>query len=484
MTAVLSVLKQVQIDELRDLRDQAIALGPQHVGAFRASYDYLYDALTITDQNGDLVPKAGVPHEVWLWLRGARFVNSDEGPFADLIRDFTAIQYKIRYGVELPSTALTEASNELAKNFINEWVEKPNVPDIDRVGRIDAGAVAARIFNADKLDGDFGGWAGTLLFSNLGHDAFWDDVVLHGLDDPYSVPSADTVEQGSYNLVAAAQAIQDFNTSSLGFTWGFLNFVSEYRATQIELGSYSEQFNATINDTNLRFKNAYALEGPLANVRIGSETFGNLSTTTNIHKIANYATGTKGDDELSSVQSPGGSRLTSEGQLGGLINTGNDIVNAGRGDDTVYATSGSDVYDGGRDTDKLIYVLGNWDAGDLSVSFDGKGNFKTRAVIDTNDIVDDEKSIAVNFEALEFQLNGLHGWHTVAGPTGFLAPEEDGPRIILEWDEDEATKDGDTLKRAETVTVEGDFGAIQSTTDVSIDLGAQNAGTKDLLDFE
>ena len=72
MTAVLSVLKQVQIDELRDLRDQAIALGPQHVGAFRASYDYLYDALTITDQNGDLVPKAGVPHEVWLWLRGAR----------------------------------------------------------------------------------------------------------------------------------------------------------------------------------------------------------------------------------------------------------------------------------------------------------------------------------------------------------------------------------------------------------------------------
>ncbi len=72
-------------------------------GVWRPVYEKLYEFITLVeyevDPNGGgtaeiELPALGVDHNVWLWVRGARLVNDDAGPFAELIREFTKISTK------------------------------------------------------------------------------------------------------------------------------------------------------------------------------------------------------------------------------------------------------------------------------------------------------------------------------------------------------------------------------------------------------
>lgn len=52
---------------------------------------------------------AALTDSTLLWLRGATEANKGEGAFAALIRTYTETQYKLRYGVPLPSGSNQEA---------------------------------------------------------------------------------------------------------------------------------------------------------------------------------------------------------------------------------------------------------------------------------------------------------------------------------------------------------------------------------------
>lgn len=72
---------------------------PDNDGTRRTLYDTIFAAITDGFGTSNEVPKEGVDASVWLWVRGARDVNSGVGYFADFIQDYTAAQYQLRYGV-------------------------------------------------------------------------------------------------------------------------------------------------------------------------------------------------------------------------------------------------------------------------------------------------------------------------------------------------------------------------------------------------
>jgi len=62
-----SVLNDTQIDEIHALREQALGDGRWYL-----VYQKLYEFITITDVLGFEHNHPLVPHQTWLWLRGAQ----------------------------------------------------------------------------------------------------------------------------------------------------------------------------------------------------------------------------------------------------------------------------------------------------------------------------------------------------------------------------------------------------------------------------
>jgi hypothetical protein len=114
MTATLDILTPVQRGQLQAAYDAANAEFTQNrsqQGQWTPVYNLLYDFLTTTNIFGVKTYRTDVPvdPQTWLWLKGARFVNSGEGLFATLIRDYTKAQFQQRYGKPLSD----ERANEL-----------------------------------------------------------------------------------------------------------------------------------------------------------------------------------------------------------------------------------------------------------------------------------------------------------------------------------------------------------------------------------
>lgn len=118
MTQTSEVLTEAQISLLRT-RYQEILVEHRRddtqKGLWAPLYNELYDL--ITDFSGVNEPKAGVDYQSWLWLRGARYVNAGDGPFAALIRDYTIIQHTLRYGYPATDDEMDRASNNIAINL-------------------------------------------------------------------------------------------------------------------------------------------------------------------------------------------------------------------------------------------------------------------------------------------------------------------------------------------------------------------------------
>ena len=167
-----------------------------------------------------LVPKPGVDPAVWRWIEGATKVNAGEGFFADFIREYTKIQYRIRGGdASLAEAKNQQASNEIALNLANDILANGNLPGISGLGAIDAGAAASTVFTGGPhgSSGDYAPWAGTLLFPYLGFDQFFSDLLLSSETVEAAIPTISGGSEtkiikhieGTYDLLAALVAMRD-----------------------------------------------------------------------------------------------------------------------------------------------------------------------------------------------------------------------------------------------------------------------------------
>jgi Ca2+-binding RTX toxin-like protein len=318
---------------------------------------------------------------VRVWVEGARDVNGNTGRFASYIRDYTAEQYELRTGEPLDtgnSGPIQVASDKIAQRFIatlfgelaNATDDPPDqltgtftsltIPSLHTIGLIDAGAAASEVFNLPSTGSNYSPWAGTVLFTNLGDNTFFNQWVLSLGTDTFKR------EPGTYDLATVAQATDElkspgsitFSDIPSGLTLAQTNFLGANAENQA-WGAANKFFADTYGVTNGAIDVGYDI------FSLKPLLFGGLL---NIHYTATYISGLITDDS---------GLATIDGQ---------EFVQAGRGDDTIigaYSGSGKagalSVIDGGDGNDTLDYSAL---AVPISVSFDDAGALGLRAIVD------------------------------------------------------------------------------------------------------
>jgi hypothetical protein len=419
MTATSIPLSASQIVELNAAYRRCLAKSPTQLGAWVESYELLFNMLTIKTTTypvpgtsvTDWTPRPGVDRATWLWLKGARFVNGGNGAFGALIRDYTKAQFKQRYRRELSEDAANKASNDIAQAFIGQWLGRTeglvaSQPTLLEAGIYDAGAAASTEFGKDNSTDDpdnASGWAGAILFPNLGAPDFYRNLVLNGLTSPTEIASytvgeglaartLTSVDHGSYDAVAAAAAVETFARRWLP------NIPIDADEQDSALAQFFSQFSAVLaleSEADAAFARLYGLTGSEARPRIGSDTLGTLGTQTifNFNKTAHYAVGSKYGDIIGYKPDEWNGAYATDTSYGPTFfsvgsRTG-DVINAGRGNDKVYGTTGSDILDGSDDNDTLIYLPRDWASAqsNLSIAFDARGLFGSRVTVDKSEKV-------------------------------------------------------------------------------------------------
>ena len=87
------------------------------------AYQLVFNEITdIGFVSGINSPKADVEAGAWLWIKGARSVNSNTGVFAEYIREYSALQYEFRTGAPAGDIdkRLQDASDDIAKAVIGD----------------------------------------------------------------------------------------------------------------------------------------------------------------------------------------------------------------------------------------------------------------------------------------------------------------------------------------------------------------------------
>jgi Ca2+-binding RTX toxin-like protein len=490
MTLVRDILNPTQLNSLRILAEAAQIRDqeqPYALGNWSSVYRFLYDCITVTGVGGLLneAPVAGVPQDVWLWLRGARFVNSGEGPSANLIKDYTAIQYRLRYGEPLDPGRLNKASNLIARNFISEWLkgDGATVPTIDQVRDFDAGPVAAEVFS-----NDVSGWAGVPLFIQLGDRTYFDALIISSMLNPY-VPQRQNAATGAYNFAAMVQSIQDFSALH-GFS-ALPNYFLETVGQLFETFPVSPSLKA---DLNSAFLGLYGLEVGESSIDPAKDALSYLSyfTPFEVGKSAHYATGTGGADVMG-YKTAGNTSYLTDGVsflIPGVPVPLGDFVHAGAGEDVVYGTGGNDILDGGDDHDELRYLPRSWRGvrDELRFSFDGKGRSPSRVVVEKpgpllGDAFYNERDVAINFERLvvDFRANQVT---SATQPSGRqeIVDLTNAPVISVDVSA-EYDAGGVGTARSERVEISGDLTGMAGAN-VRIDLGSSPSvsSNQDVID--
>ena len=322
---------QDELDQISQAFEQANQLSDFQKGKYRPVYDLIHDILTHEGTVFD-GPVDGLEENVWIWISGAGQVNSGEGFSAHYIREYTRTQYEQRYGLSLSDDALNEASNIIARNFIND-ILLGETPTIEQLGLIDAAPIAGAIFN-EVFNENYTPWSGTLLFPFLGIDSYFKDWLLTDQTVNQFKPLA-----GTYDLISAASASIPLANNTLDVVINFIdNFGISgiFDATSIanELSSATDQF----------FEEDYQAAEYEFSITIGDDLLrpGSKSTT--------YLVGTLFDDTY---------------DLNPLLNkaingtSGKDIIQAGLGDDFVFAGDGDDLIDGDQGDDTIDAGKGN-----------------------------------------------------------------------------------------------------------------------------
>ncbi len=453
-------------------------------------YDQILSYITTTETNPasgetSVVLLPGVDEAVAIWVTGAEQVNADQGPFAEYIRQYTALQYSIRNpsAPPLPDGQIQAASNTIADRFVGDILNTHLLPDLDQTGRIDAAPAAALIFG-----GNFSPWAGTVLFTNLGDGTFFNDWVLQlGINDHKQEP-------GTYDLATIAQASDGLRQP------GSAQFELAGAVTLIQLHSIG---NGTVTTeehaTNNFFAGTYGVE--LGSFDIGYDIFslypvlfGGRPIIGDYFKYtATYISGQIADDSgLAAID-------------------GQEFVQAGRGDDTIIGaydigakTHTLSVIDGGDGNDTMDYSALS---APISVNFDDVGALGLRVVADkgsdadvhTDDLYQIEHvTLGSAADIVHVPASGVTGTIDIDG-----SANPDGQPDTLDFSQLDTQLDVSNFNLGSSTFSNGDFTlnfsnfekVIGTSSDdafaisdglagnLEIDGGAQSSDTGDVLDF-
>jgi hypothetical protein len=317
--------------------------------SYQPVYQYIYDQITY---NG--APATGVDKSVWLWVKGALGVNSNDGGyFSDYIRDWTAAEYQLQNGRAIPASgagSIQDASNDIAARFANDILNTFNdnpghdLPSLSRTGVHDAGSVASKIFG-----NNYSPWAGTILFTYLGEGSY----VRNGLLNVGTTTVNGILYKaipGTYDLVAAAQVAHQIT----GF-WETIGARQELART-IDNNSIGRAATESLlvnlrNEANVFFQKAYALSNE-GQWQIGGDlplySDREILSGSNFFVHPNHIVGTLGNDD-------GGGVIKTNNIQGPDDYPGVDIVNAGLGNDFIFGSTGGDLIDGAEGIDILSY---------------------------------------------------------------------------------------------------------------------------------
>lgn len=131
-----------------------------------------------------------------IWLIGASGVNTGEGLFSSVIREYNVFQMAMRYGIEPDSTSeslaaqIQKASNAVGTLLANQIVELGyTLPSVDAIGVIDLNGVRDTLYtqNGDNLEGGElflnQAWPGIVMLNKLGETGFVKRLLQVNEDD-------------------------------------------------------------------------------------------------------------------------------------------------------------------------------------------------------------------------------------------------------------------------------------------------------------
>lgn len=114
------------------------------------------------------------------WFEGAEKVNRGEGSFSTMIRTYSDVQGKLRYGSAFDENMMQQASNKVGLNAFEELYKSINkgildIPTMEIIAKDDATGVGEILFARDPNDTAHAekansAWSGVSLFSVLGSD--------------------------------------------------------------------------------------------------------------------------------------------------------------------------------------------------------------------------------------------------------------------------------------------------------------------------
>ena len=189
----------------------------------------------------------GVSQASILWMQGAAQINENVGSEAAFVRQYTAAQFEVRFGVALDQTLIQNVSNTIAARVLAEILRTGTVPSIDTIALEDALPAATQIFR-----GDPGGWAGNPLFLFLGHSTAFTNNILEVSGDTYDALAmikylgatgswasnlvnafSATMGTGSYTTILAAGSQVD---TFLSAAYGGIGTSVQVSSSQVILG--------------------------------------------------------------------------------------------------------------------------------------------------------------------------------------------------------------------------------------------------------
>jgi VCBS repeat-containing protein len=206
------LFNQTQLDQLAQLRNEALARGPSAVGAFASVYQYvlkqtILSSVPATDPLWTHWPnliiqdwvratdavKSKFGADAWrsvIWLVGASGVNEGNGVFSKMIREYNQRQCDLR-GVPCDETLLQTASNKVGEYFANQILNPdrivtqedgrqlsvPNdgqgkLPTVQEIGNEDLNGVRDTLFPGNERPGSEyylnQTWPGIVMLGKLG----------------------------------------------------------------------------------------------------------------------------------------------------------------------------------------------------------------------------------------------------------------------------------------------------------------------------
>ncbi|QLF93821.1 hypothetical protein HW090_11675 [Pseudomonas sp. ABC1] len=294
-------------------------------------------------------PEAGEESEylkVYTWMVGARDVNQGEGVFATYIHNYTANQYFLRFGERIGEGLVNGASNAIGITLVERILQNAGrLPSIEGIGAVDGGESVRMVFQHPEYypEGDYTGWAGTLLFPFLGYKRFFNEWLLDkeqveatiNVGSGPGLPRITKQYEGSYDLFATLKAnlqtVEQLNPAE--------QFASWWRS----LSALDKDHDDLVQATNDYVSRIYALEPGHAFEAGGLLPF--VGAVAYLSRELDVKVGTLGDDVIDDYWPDAKESF---------------IIHAGNGDDIIYIppyaeSSGAALIDGGSGYDRLFF---------------------------------------------------------------------------------------------------------------------------------